>query len=151
MKKVAIDTNIVVSAALSPTGNPAAIMNMVYDGKLQTCYSLEIIAEYSKVLAYPRLNIASHTQTGIVDAIIGAGTLIRPIVSTVPLPHENDRVFYDTAQTGGAVLITGNAKHYPNEPFIMSPVEFLERSQLLTKREEEQHIVVPPTDIGIMK
>ena len=33
---------------------------------------------------------------------------------------------YDTAIASGAVLVTGNKKHYPEEPIILSPTEFLE-------------------------
>jgi putative PIN family toxin of toxin-antitoxin system len=36
-----------------------------------------------------------------------------------------NRKFFDAAKTCGAVLITGNKKHYPPEPFILSPAEFL--------------------------
>jgi len=39
---------------------------------------------------------------------------------------EDDRIFYDTAKSANAVLVTGNKKHYPDESFIMTPAEFLE-------------------------
>ena len=38
---------------------------------------------------------------------------------------ETDRIFYDTAVSSGATLITSNKKDYPNEPFILTPAEFL--------------------------
>jgi hypothetical protein len=41
------------------------------------------------------------------------------------MADESDRKFFDAAKTCGAVLITGNKKHYPPEPFILSPAEFL--------------------------
>ena len=41
------------------------------------------------------------------------------------MPDEDDRVFYDTAVKAEAYLITGNKKHFPLEPFIVYPVNFL--------------------------
>jgi predicted nucleic acid-binding protein len=40
------------------------------------------------------------------------------------MQDEDDRIFYDTAKEGDAILITGNFRHYPNEPFIMKPSAF---------------------------
>ena len=40
-------------------------------------------------------------------------------------PDETDRAFYEVAVSCKAYLITGNNKHYPEEPFIMSPAQFL--------------------------
>lgn len=125
MIKVVIDTNIIISAALSPHGNPAKIIDMVFEDNLQLYYSLEILAEYKDVLSRPRLNIADKTQTNIISAIKEAGILVEPTASTIPMPDESDRVFYDTTQVSGAILITGNIKHYPTEEFIMTPSDFL--------------------------
>ena len=36
-------------------------------------------------------------------------------------------IIIDTAQTAAAILITGNMKHYPNEPFIMTPADYWQR------------------------
>ena len=40
---------------------------------------------------------------------------------------EDDRVFYDIAKIAGAYLITGNLKHYPSKPFILTPSVFLKK------------------------
>jgi len=45
--------------------------------------------------------------------------------SNIPMPDESDRIFYDTAKQSGSILITGNTKHFPDEPFIMTPAEFM--------------------------
>jgi predicted nucleic acid-binding protein len=42
------------------------------------------------------------------------------------MKDETDRKFYDTAKSSSATLITGNMKHYPAEPFIMTPADFIE-------------------------
>ena len=48
--------------------------------------------------------------------------------SNIPLPDESDRKFYDTAKAVAAILVTGNAKHYPpDDPLIMTPRDFYEK------------------------
>ena len=39
---------------------------------------------------------------------------------------EDDRSYYEVAKLCNAILITGNKRHFPDEPFIMTPAEFLE-------------------------
>lgn len=41
---------------------------------------------------------------------------------------DEDKKFYEVAMTGGAdYLITGNARHFPNDPLIIAPQDFTER------------------------
>jgi len=89
-------------------------------------YSAEILTEYKRVLSYEKLNIAVDTQESIYNAIEEAGIYIKPVVSTIQILHEDDRIFYDIAKTSGATLITGNIKHYPDDPDILTPTQFLE-------------------------
>lgn len=45
-----IDTNVIVSALLSPIGNPSKIISLVSrEASLQIYYSLEILNEYRRV------------------------------------------------------------------------------------------------------
>lgn len=127
MIKVVIDTNIIISATLSPTGNPAKIIDMVFEDKLQIFYSLKILSEYKEVLARPRLKIVTQIQIDILSAIREVGTLIEPTISNIPFIDESDRIFYDTAKASRAILIPGNIKHYPDETFIMTPSDFLKK------------------------
>jgi hypothetical protein len=53
------------------------------------------------------------------------GISYTPIPSSFFLPDESDRIFYDTAKSTNSVLITGNTRHFPGEPFIVSPASFL--------------------------
>ena len=125
MKRVVIDTNVLVSSAISPGGNPERIMNSVSDKQLQLCYSQEIIDEYKRVFAYDRLKISVETQGKIIKAIERAGLLVDPAASDFPMADETDRIFYDTAKASGATLVTGNARHFPGESFIMTPSDFV--------------------------
>ena len=125
MHKVVIDTNVVISAALSDKGNPSKIINLVLDKLLYTFYNSAIVDEYMGVLSRPHFNISFEKKQYLIDGIKMAGSLSTPSISNIPLPDESDRIFYDLAKEVGAILITGNAKHYPVEKFVMTPSEFL--------------------------
>ena len=125
MRKVVIDTNIIISAALSPKENPAKIMNLFFDGEIQIYYCMKILNEYKSVLSREKLNITDHIQENIIVSIGDAGVLINPVTSDAPLPDESDRIFYDTAKESKAILVTGNIRHYPVENSIMTPTQFL--------------------------
>ena len=124
MQHVVLDTNIVVSAVLSPAGNPAKIVNMGLESiKLNLC--AEILAEHEEVLSRAEFDFSLEKRTTFMSGIRKSGILVEPSLSSIAMPDEDDRVFYDTAKESGAILVTGNTKHYPTEPFIMTPSDFL--------------------------
>jgi putative PIN family toxin of toxin-antitoxin system len=129
VKRVVIDTNVLVSSAITAGGNPDEILNSISDKLLQLYYSQEILDEYKRVLAYKKLNISIDTQESIIDSIEELGVLIDPQKSCITFADESDRTFYDTAKECGATLITGNIRHYPTNPLIMTPADFLGKSE----------------------
>jgi putative PIN family toxin of toxin-antitoxin system len=115
-----------VSALLSKLGNPAKIYKMFLTGTLDLVVNEDILAEYEDVLHRPRLRIPASDADIVLSSIRQYGEIVQPIPSTDAMPDEDDRVFYDTARTAEAYLVTGNTKHYPEEPFILTPASFLE-------------------------
>jgi len=124
---VVIDTNILVSALWSEQGKPAMILTLIINDLLIPCFNAEIVQEYTGVLSRPHLSF--HFKKARVDVIInkikadGLSVVVKP--SSIAFVDESDRAFYDVAKASGAYLITGNSKHYPDEPFILSPSQFL--------------------------
>jgi len=56
------------------------------------------------------------------------GVDIEPIMTGEVLADPKDLVFYEvtmTKQDEGAYLVTGNIKHFPAKPFIVTPGEML--------------------------
>ena len=125
MNKVIIDTNVIVSSIITPSGKSAMIMRMFFSGAIQAVFTPQIIDEYKRVLSYKKLGIAEDTKTEIIEVILELGSIIEPSASSFSMPDESDRIFYDTAKESGGILITGNIKHYPDEPFIMTPSKFV--------------------------
>ena len=123
--RVVLDTNVFVSALLSPSGNPAKIYRMFLSGALDLVVNTDILAEYEDVLFRPRLQLPAIDVKTVLDVIRRYAETVRPLPGTDAMIDEDDRVFYDTAKSAGAYLITGNIKHYPQEAFILTPTEFL--------------------------
>ena len=124
---VVLDTNVLVSALISPDGNPARIFGMVSEGIIKAVYCQGILDEYAKVLNRPRFGFPRILVTDALDIFRLFGVSMQPVISNIPMPDESDRVFCDTAIAGAAILVTGNTKHYPAEPFIISPAGYIER------------------------
>ena len=57
LKRVVIDTNVLASALMTPTGNPAKVFKMFLAETIVLVYSEEIMFEYEDVLYRPRLRI----------------------------------------------------------------------------------------------
>ena len=127
MKKVVLDTNVVVSAFLSPTGKPAAILQLILRHDLDICFDTAILAEYEQVLIRSKFAGKIHQPSieRFFELVSDFGIKIISGISQISLPDETDRKFYDAAKTANAYLITGNKKHYPDEPFIKDPAEFI--------------------------
>jgi putative PIN family toxin of toxin-antitoxin system len=111
---------------LVPYGNPSKTVQLFLKEEIILYYSGAIMSEYEEVLLRPRLKIDEVNVQNLLVAIRQFGNLVNPPISTMPMPDETDRTFYDTAKCSDAVLITGNTKHYPNEVFIVTPKDYLQ-------------------------
>lgn len=124
--KVVLDTNILVSAVWSPGRNAADILSAVFTGALTACYDHRILDEYERVLHYPKLGFAEWEIAAVLDPLVKDGiSIIAPPIRDVPFDRdETDRKFYEVAVYCDAILVTGNLKHFPADPRIMSPADF---------------------------
>jgi putative PIN family toxin of toxin-antitoxin system len=122
---VVIDTNVLVSALIVAGSLPARIINLVKNRTVQTRYCDAILAEYTAVLSRPKFKFRTEDIRNLVSGIVRAGFPVNAVPSTFPMPDESDRKFYDVAKSCGAILITGNTRHYPDEPFILTPDGFI--------------------------
>lgn len=125
MLKAVIDTNILVSALLSPSGSPAKVLDHVLNGNIVMCYDSRMITEYQIVLLRPEFGFDKKSVRQIIDFIVHSGISIVPVPVSENFEDEDDKVFYEVARTAGAYLVTGNKKHFPDEPEIIEPQKFL--------------------------
>lgn len=126
MITVVIDTNILVSAFWKSDSNPAMVVNLMLQGKIIPCYDMKIIEEYREVLTRTKLRFDKHKVNWLIGKIISTGISTITTPSNFFMPDETDRKFFDTAKYCDAYLITGNAKHYPQDNKIVTPANFLQ-------------------------
>ena len=128
MTRVVLDTNVLVSALWTPVGNCSAIISLVLTDRIVPCFDHRIIAEYRAVLSRPRLAFPRGQTEEFLKEIADRGLMVKiTSPSTVPMADEADRKFYDIAGACKAFLITGNARHYPKNPLVMTPAQFISR------------------------
>ena len=127
--RLVLDTNVIISALINPAGTPSQILKMVLSRKAELCYNSAILSEYEGVALRPKFSgkIDSNQIKRLIDLLKSIGISVNPPPGNVKLPDESDRIFYDTARASGSVLITGNNKHFPKEPFIILPADFFKR------------------------
>ncbi len=125
MLKAVIDTNILVSALLSPSGSPAKVLDHVLNGNIILCYDSRMVAEYQDVLLRPKFGFDKRAVKQVVDFIVHSGISIVPVPILEAFEDEDDKAFYEVARTAKAYLVTGNAKHFPKEPMVITPQELL--------------------------
>ena len=129
-----IDTNVVISAFINPDGKPSQIMKLVLSRRAELFYTSAILCEYESVMLRPKFSgkIDSGSIQRFINLLrsIGTSYCLLPGIARLPqasLPDETDRIFYDTAVGSGSILVSGNIKHFPKEPFIMSPSDFMKQ------------------------
>ena len=127
--KLVLDTNVIISAFINPAGNPSQILKLAINRKARLCYNTVILYEYESVMKRPKFSnrIDPKAVSRFIDLIRSIGISYSPVPGNKTLPDESDRIFYDTAKETGSVLVTGNLKHFPQEPFIISPADFMRR------------------------
>jgi len=124
MINAVLDTNVIVSGLLTEQGNSAFIIDAFKENQFNLIYNGEILAEYHDVLYRDKLGLPAGDIDELLEQIKYAGYPIIPAISSISLADEDDRIFYDTAKAANAYLVTGNTKHYPQEQFIILPVDF---------------------------
>ena len=124
--RIVLDTNILVSALLNPTGAPAAVFGGVVDGAITLLADNRILFEYGDVLTRPAFGFDVAETRVLLDFLKNESEPVLPTPVPLPLPDPDDAPFYEVAKSGNArFLVTGNLKHYPEKEWIVPPSRFL--------------------------
>ncbi len=126
-----IDTNILVSALISPHPNSATVqvVSKMILGEVTPVYCKEILAEYREVLGRTKFHFPKDTVDQMLAVIEKYGLYVASVQTQASLSDEKDLPFFNAAwkkRKDGAYLVTGNLKHFPTEPFIVTARQFLE-------------------------
>ena len=126
---VVLDTNILVSTLLSPFGPPARVLDLVLSGDIRAAYDDRLMAEYREVLARAKFSFAPADVATVLVYLEADGERVTARPLPCVLPDPDDLPFPEVAAQAEAVLITGNAAHYPEavrgEVRVVAPGEFI--------------------------
>ncbi len=126
-----IDTNVLVSALLSnhTDATMVQLIGRLIRGEVVPIYSAEIMQEYQEVLSRKKFKFELNMINYILATIEKYGILVEVSSTGVILPDMKDLPFYEVVmekRDDNAYLITGNLKHFPTEPFIVTPRQMLD-------------------------
>ena len=127
--KVVLDTNVIVSAAITTYGTCGQIVDMLTDGIFDICADDRILNEYETVLHRPELQIIPQEAAIVLELIHSIAERVAAVPLAVTLPDPKDLLFLEVATTAEAILVTGNLRHFPKRAckgvIVVSPREFL--------------------------
>ena len=124
-----IDTNVLVSAMLTHNLESATTKTIeaIVTGKILPLYNPEIIEEYEDVLYRKKFDLENDDVDQLIRFIIQAGINVERTKSNEVFTDSSDAVFYEVALSKeGSFVVTGNLKHFPKSPIVVTPSEILE-------------------------
>ena len=124
-----IDTNVIVASFLTKHSDSATaqVMYAMGIGLITPLYNNEILDEYREVLSRKKFHFPITYIENVIEYTITHGIAMERLHYEGSLPDESDRVFYEVSLSKeDSFLVTGNLKHYPISPKVVTPRDFLE-------------------------
>lgn len=135
MPKAVLDTNILVSAFITPRGAPAKLLQAWREGQFDLVTSLPIFVELQEALYRPTIQIRYHLSLEDIHnflTLIASATVVVPGTTTVSasIQDPDDLMVLSTAiESQAAYLVTGDKELLRLERFqsihIITPSAFL--------------------------
>jgi putative PIN family toxin of toxin-antitoxin system len=131
--RVVLDTNVLVSAMVTPDGAPRQVVDWLVEGRHKLVVDDRILREYRRVLCRPDLDIRPEEAQTILERIEEVALHVEVDQASVRLPDQSDSKFVECAlQAQADCIVTGNRKHFPPAVCggvrVLSPREFVDRS-----------------------
>ena len=125
-----IDTNVLVSAMLKWNSVPGNILELSFNKTIIPLLNSEIIKEYREVLSRPKFHLTNDIIDTVINELENVGVYIDATKLDITLPDPKDLIFYEIVMTkrnqDDAYLITGNIKHFPAKPYVVTPRQMLD-------------------------
>lgn len=122
------DTNVIVSALISRRSDTAVVLALetLLAGEVIPLYNDEILKEYEDVLHREKFHLPESFIAATINQIKKDGIASERIHSDESFPDPSDVVFYEVALSKeDSFLVTGNIRHFPKNPIVVTPAEFL--------------------------
>ena len=124
-----IDTNILVSALITHNSNAstARVLENLLLHRIIPLYNDDIIKEYDEVLHRAKFKLSEEQISTVIEHVKQNGIDSSRFPYAGEMPDEDDRVFYEVCLTKeDSFLVTGNLKHFPKEPQVITAAEMME-------------------------
>ena len=130
MIRAVIDTNVLVSAMIAPSGNESFVVLAATQGLITPCLSQEICEEYSGVLARPKFGFSSEEIGALLSLLREHGEMFTPAPVCGGSPDPDDDKFIACALAAKAdYLVTGNKRDFPEDQ--IAPTKLVSAGELL--------------------
>ena len=129
MKYAVIGTNVLASAMITHNGaSPTVkVVEAIGQGELVPLYNEEIITEYNDVLSRAKFGFLHLSVARLIRTLMDKGIMMERLSSGETFTDASDTVFYEVALSKeGSYLVTGNKKHFPKAPIVVTPAEMME-------------------------
>ncbi len=127
---VVLDTNVVVSALFNLASVPGMILREALVGRIVPLLHQDILDEYRDVLHRPKFKFDQKDIEIVLVGLLKRGIFLDAAVVPDQLPDPDDAIFYEVVmkakESTDAYLVTGNLKHFPFKPFVVTPKEMLD-------------------------
>jgi len=114
MIRVVIDTSVLVSAVISPTGPNARLFDFIAAKQLRPYLTEAILEEYSRVFEYERLQHLDKRRVARLRSVLKRTAVeVKPRGRLKISGHEDDNRIYECAAAAKAdYIVTENTKHF---------------------------------------
>lgn len=129
--KIVLDTNVLLSGMLNPSGPPGRIVDFLRTGVLQLVIDDRIIAEYTDVLRreYFLRYFEKSEREDVIEYLSKNSFYTTTSIVINNMPDKGDISFLEIALSENVPLVTGNLKHYPKRVrkgcIVLSPRQFM--------------------------
>lgn len=128
-RALVLDTNVLVSAALRPESDVARIVERLLLRQVPIFVCPSIVLEYGMVLNRPKFRPKGFPPTWPPRLLQVAFHEPEPAIWPLDGPDRDVLVFLSLAEASGAVLVSGNLAHFPENirdgVLVLSPAAYL--------------------------
>ena len=114
---------------LKQSSIPGLVLEYALSGIIIPVLNKEIVSEYKAVLMREKFHLNTEIVNDLIQTLEYYGEYIEPERLNIELPDPKDIIFYEVVmekkKENMTYLVTGNLKHFPSEPFIVTPRQII--------------------------
>lgn len=117
-----------ITGRVTSFSNPFIVLNAIYNKRIVPIFNDIILSEYRDVLLRPKFHLSQRQVDLVLNFIVSHGIAKDHVRSDgIYFPDPKDMVFYEVKMAiDDSYLVTGNIKHFPREPFVVTPAQIVD-------------------------